>query len=63
MFNGGYREATSVSGGFGLNWFEDEVRYSAANIDYEFRSGARDTVRLIWTPPSGERIALDIPIE
>ena len=63
VFNGEYRAATSVSGGFGLNWFEDEVRYSAANIDYEFRSGARDTVRLIWTPPAGERIVLDIPIE
>ncbi len=63
VFNGEYRETTSVSGGFGLNWFEDEVRYSAANIDYEFRSGARDTVRLIWTPPAGERIALDIPVE
>jgi len=63
VFNGEYRAATSVSGGFGLNWFEDEVRYSAANIDYEFRSGARDTVRLTWTPPSGERIVLDIPVE
>lgn len=63
VFDGEYRAATSVSGGFGLNWFEDDIRYSAADIDYEFRSGARDTVRLTWTPPSGERIVLDIPVD
>jgi len=63
VFNGEYRAATSVSGGFGLNWFEDNVRYSAADIDYKFRSGAKDAVRLTWTPPSGARITLDLPVE
>lgn len=63
VFDGKYREATSVYGGFALNWQDGNIRYSAADIDYEFRSGARDTVRLTWTPPSGERIVLDIPIE
>lgn len=63
VFDGSYREATFVGGGFGLNWSEDNVRYSAADMDFEFRSGARDTLRLTWTPPDGERIVLDIPID
>ncbi len=58
-----YRSATSARGGFGLSWVEGDTLYAAADIDYEFRAGARDTVRLIWTPPSGECIILDFPVE
>lgn len=60
---GEYRAATSVDGGFSSSWFEDNVRYVAADIDYKFPGGERDAVRLTWTPPSGARISIDISVE
>lgn len=63
VYEGEFRAATFVGGGFGLSWINGNVRCVASEIDYEFPPGERDTVRLIWTPPSGERIVLDIPVE
>jgi hypothetical protein len=63
VLDGEYRTATGVKGGFGNGWKEENRRYTAAEIEYDFPPGDRDAVRLTWTPPSGARITLDLPVE
>ena len=58
-----FRAADSVDGGFKSGWVDGSLRYVTADIDYEFPPGERDAVRFIWTPPSGARIVIDIPVE
>lgn len=63
MLDGEFRAATGVDGGFGNGWVDGNAFYRAAEIEYDFPPGDRDAVRLTWTPPSGARITLDLPVE
>ena len=63
VYDSEFRAADSVDGGFKSGWVDGSLRYVTAEIDYDFPTGERDAVRFIWTPPSGARIVIDIPIE
>ncbi len=52
------------SGNLGSHsWYEGNMRHVVADWDYKFRKEDIDTIRVVWTPPSGERIEIDIPVE